>query len=192
MPTMRRDGYLEVGPTCTPFESDITIDEADELRRSVVWDYFDNMPVKTRALTETSDKTMVAVSFHDPDELSADQLPHMFAGAILSHTDLESWRMVITQAYYRRARHNNAQQRISTRFAVEVYDGQLVEAVRRVRVVRGVGDLTVAAIEKQMEEDVEEGHIVMQRRAYERYLNSDDCERAVDFLSKAVKRRKVS
>lgn len=186
MPTLRRDQYVEVGPACAPFESNITLQEAEDLRQVVVWDFFNNMPVHTPELTETSDKTMAAKAFHDTGG-ALYEAPSTFAGAMLRHIDEASWRMIIMQTKLRRARHNNAQQRIETRFNIEVFDDQLVEATRKMRIARGVGELTADAVERQMEEDVEDGYVVMQRRAYERYLTSDDCQRATEFLRSAVK-----
>lgn len=182
----RKDGYKSVGELCTPFDTDITLEQANALRTTVVWDFFENMPVKTPAYDETSDKTMAAKAFHDRSFDRVDELPSVFAGVVLRHIDAESWRMIIMQTKLRRARYNNAQQRIETRLNIEVLDGRLVEAIRKVRIVRGVGELTVAAIEHQMEEDVEDGYVVMQRRAYERKITPDDCDKATEFLHQTV------
>lgn len=188
MPTMRRDGYLEVGPACLPFDAAISIEDANELRRVVEWDFFEHMPVKTPQASDQTDKTMSAKAFHNRLSGDIDEIPSVFAGAVLRHIDQESWRLIIMQTKLRRARHNNAQQRIETRMNVEVFGGELAEAVRKVRVVRGVGELTVAAIEHQMAEDVEEGHVVMQRRAYERHVTAEDCNDAAEYLRKVVRR----
>jgi hypothetical protein len=188
MPTMRKDGFLEVGPACLPFDAELTLDDANDLRQAVVWEFFEHMPVKTLELTDSSDKTGCAKAFHNRTFESIEHGPGVFGGAVLRHIDEEAWRLRIMHTKLSRARHNNAQQRIETRMNVEVFDGQLAEAVKKVRVVRGVGELTAAAIEKQMEEDVEEGYVVMQRRAYERHLTQDDCAQAVEFLTRIVRR----
>lgn len=188
MATLRKDGYTEVGPICLPFEPHISLDEANELRRMVEWEFFEEMPVKTPRATDTTDKTMVAKAFHNRLGGDIDEVPSVFAGAVLRHIDLESWRMIIIQTKMNRARHNNAQQRIETRMNIEVSNGQLAEAIRKVRVLRGVGELTASAIEHQMAEDVEDGFIVMQRRAYERQITSEDCASTAEYLRRIARR----
>lgn len=187
----RKDGFKMVGPNCMPFENNISIDEAEDLHDVVMFDFFGKLPVKTPRLSEVADKSMCARAFHNqPYEDTAS--PSVFVGAMLHHMNQHTWRMNIMHTKLSRARHNNAQQRIETRMNVEVYDHQLVEAVRKMRVIRGVGELTVDAVERQMEEDTEEGYVIMQRRAYERHMTSDDCERAKDALYRTIKRAQAS
>ncbi|MCB9819793.1 hypothetical protein H6796_00585 [Candidatus Nomurabacteria bacterium] len=188
---LQNDGFKPVGPPCRPLECEISLDEANNLRQAVVWDFFDNMPVKTPFLSEDADKTMAAKAYHNSYDEN-DDTPSLFTGAVLRHIDEESWRMIIMQTKLRRARWNNAGQRVETRYNIEVLGGQLVEAVRKVRIIRGVGELSVSAVEHQMEEDVDEGsdggYIVVQRRAFERQVTQEDCGQIVDSLRRVARR----
>ena len=191
-PRVRRDGYTEVGPACAPFDCQIDLEDAETLRDVVAWDFFYHMNAKTRLLSDIEDKTVCAKSFHpELGQMAVTETPSVFAGAILHRRGLDDWRMVVMQSKSRQARWNNARQHIETRLNVEVFNGELVEAVRKVRVVRGVGELTVAAIENQMEEDSEAGFVVMQRRAFERQMTKEDCQAASEFLQRTVRRSKV-
>lgn len=178
-----RNGFTQVGPVCEMFDSKITIEQANDLRQEVLWNYFENVPVKTPEFTETSDKTLYGKTFDTAKmTLELDQ-PIMFAGALLRNIDAHTWRLVIMNTKMRRARHNNAQQRIETRYVVEAYENDVVEAVKRVRTVRGVGDLTPEMVVNQEYE--EDRH---QRRAFERHMTEDDCQQAVECLARVVKR----
>ena len=193
MGNIRHDGYTEVGSKCEPFTHDVSLEALLELRESVVENYFMHMPRVSREYGAAGTKVASAKAFHERFSGAADETPSVFGAAILrsmmfSDPDTDAWRLTIAQNRMQRSRHNNAPQRIVTRLKAEVFNDQIVEAIREVQVVRGVGELTVEAIEQQMIEDTEEGHIVMQRRAYERYLTEDDCQKAVEFLGKIARR----
>ena len=191
-PRVRPDGFLEVGPVCAPFDCQISLEDANDLRKVLIWDFFDKVDARTPIFTETEDRTLFGKGFRsDNHGLSMQESPSTFGGAILKHMSEDSWRMIIKGTKTRRSVWNNAQQRIETMFDVQVYNDELVEAVRRVKVIRGVGELTVDAIVNQMEEDVDEGYIVMQRRAFERHMTSEDCERAGVFLRQIAARSRV-
>lgn len=191
---MRPDGFTEVGPVCVPFDCQIDLEDAEALRDVLVQDFFHEMKgrAKTPLVTESEDKTICSQSFQpELREMSVVETPIIYVSTMLHHTSLDSWRMAIMQSKARRASWNNAQQKIATRLNVEVFNGRLVEAVRKMKIIRGVGELTVAAIENQTEEDTEVGHIVMQRRAYERHMTKDDCQWAIDFLQRTVRRSNI-
>lgn len=123
--------------------------------------------------------------------LELDQ-PIVFAGALLRNIDEHTWRLVIMNTKMRRARHNNGQQRIETRYVVEAYENDVVEAIRKVRTLREVGELVAPEyLEDQIEEGTYVGNTVMQRRAFERHMVEEDCEQAVETLTRVAKRAAI-
>ena len=189
---IRRDGFTEVGPVCVPFYSEISLDDANDLRNAIVWDFFNEFPAKTPYLSDTSDKTTFGKNFSSPLHDSAiHEMPNIFFGASLNHISSDTWRMILMYTKTKRVDWNNSPQRIETRLMMHVYKDQLVEAVRKVRVIRGVGELTVESIENQIDENTDTGYIALQRREYEQYIIPEDCERAKVYMHRAVKRAKV-
>ncbi|MGB3946185.1 MAG: hypothetical protein WBK76_05110 [Candidatus Saccharimonadales bacterium] len=193
MGVTRHDGYVEVGAKCEPFTHEVSLGALTDLRDAVVDEYFMRMPRVSRQYSDEGTKVASAKAFHEHFGDAYESTPSIFGAAILrsmtfDDPDIDSWRLTIAQNRMQRSRHNNAPQRIVTRLKVEVFNDQIVEAVREVQVVRGVGELTAEAIEQQMIEDTEEGHIVMQRRAYERYLTENDCRNAAAFLGRIAAR----
>lgn len=188
---VRKDGYTQISTGFHPTEFEIDVEEANELRNIVAWDFFDQVNARTPHVDDISDKTLFSKAFHDtaPDAVSLS--PGIFGGVILKHLDAVSWRMIIMQSRIQRARYNNAAQRIETKLQLEVSNNVLIEATRRVKIVRGIGELTVAAIEKQMEEDTEDGQVRMVRRAFDCQMGREDCENAIDFLDNLAKRALV-
>lgn len=197
MKEARKDGFVEVGSKCQPFEHEVSVDELNELRSAVVNGFFAEMPNVSRSYDNDVAKVACARAFHERDLGLVDQPPSVFGAAILrtvqfDDPEFDVWRLRVSQNRTQRSRHNNASQRIVTRLKVEVFNDQVVEAIREVRVIRGVGELTAEAIAQQMFEDTDEGHIVMQRRAYERYMTSRDCETAAQFLGQIARRAAVA
>lgn len=193
MSEVLNNGFTAIGSKCQPFEHEVGIDALNELRASVVQDFFAEMPRVSRSYGGDIAKVGCAKNINERIPGEIDQPPSIFGAAILrtvlfEDPDFDVWQLRIAQNRMQRARHNNAPQRIMSRLKVEVFNGQVVEAIREVQTIRGVGELTVEAIEKQMFEDVEEGHIVMQRKSYERYMTEDDCEKAVRFLGQIARR----
>ncbi len=197
MAEVQRDEYVQVGSDCELFVHKVGIEELSELRAAVVDEYFMQMPKVSRSYTEEGTKVACAKSFHETFANTYEEFPSFFGAAILrsmafEDPEVESWRLVIGQNRMQRSRHNNAPQRSVTRLKVEVFNNQVVEAIKQVHIVRGVGELTAEAIETQLTEDSEDGSVVLQRRAYERYVTADDCHAAVDFLSRIVRRTQAS
>lgn len=149
-----QNGYIQVGAGCGLFDSKITIDNANEVRDAVALDFFQRVPVKIPEFSDTDTKMMYGKYFRSsPDELEMN-VSSMFAGVVLRNMDQEIWRLVIMQSKSRRARYNNAPQRVQTRMVIEVIGDEVVEAVKRVRAVRGVGELAVPRIENRAEWEV--------------------------------------
>lgn len=193
MAEVRKDGFVAVGSKCGPFEHEVGIEELNGLRSAIVETFFAEMPKVSRSLDDNSVKVACAKAFHERDFGSAELAPSVFGAAILrtiqfDDPEFDAWHLRIGHNRTQRARHNNAPQRIVTRMKVEVFNDQVVEAVKEVKVIRGVGELTPEAIEQQLLEDTDDGHIVMQRRAYERYMTSQDCDKAAQFLGQIARR----
>lgn len=186
MSRIRRDGYTEIGTKCEPFESQLDIDEVNKLRDFVLRDYFLKVPNLHIRHEETYGKVSHAKLF--PNYSVDYDTPSVFGSALLKNLDSDSWRMIIMQTRTRRSSENTTQQRIVSRMNVEVLDDRVVEAVKKVQIVRGLGELTVESIERQMEEEGEEAAFYVERKAYERYMTVDDCDKATEFLGRITRR----
>lgn len=191
MPNMRKDGYTEVGSRCAPFESRVNLEEVNGLRDFLVNDYFLAVP----NLHVTSDENESGIAkiahaklFANKFAIDIDDQPSVFGSAMLRYLDADTWRMVIMQTRSRRRSENIGQQRIVSRYNVEVMGDDIVEAVKKVQIVRDIGELTLEKIERQMEEEYDGLAVEVERKAFERYMTPDDCAKAAEFLGRVTRR----
>lgn len=202
MPTERRDGYTEIGSRCWPFESKLSLDQATGLRDFVLNDYLLTVPKIHVTHYDTQSKVAHAKLFPNKFMEDVDDVPSVFGSAMLKNIDADTWRLVIMQTRTKRRSENIAQQRIVSRMNVEVMGDQVVEAVKKVQIVRGLGELTLESIEKAWVQN-DEGELPIavfvndksneqvyqvERKAYERHMTPVDCEKAVEFLGKMSRR----
>lgn len=179
---MRRDGYTVVGSVYTPNESQISLDEAEELRTTLVKDFFGHVPT---TIPKETDHGLVTRAMHGAYGLdSYDTAPTMLTGASLHIVAPHTWRMMISQAKLRRTYWNQAQQRVATYLQINVEDNHVTEAVRRVRIIRGVG--SAAATDSMSKHDRFMYNRPMQRRTFEHPMTSSDCYRAAHILRRPL------
>lgn len=179
---MTKDGYTVVGSICKPNESQISLDEAEELRTTLVKDFFGHVPT---TIPQEKGHGIVTRAMHGSYGLSSyDAVPTMLTGASLHVVTPHTWRMLISQAKLRRTYWNQAQQRVATYLRINVEDDHVTEAVRRVKIIRGVG--STATTDSMSEYDRDVYNRPMQRRTFEHPMTSIDCYRAAHILRRPL------
>jgi hypothetical protein len=191
MRRLRADGYEIIGSDCVPFQSRISLDEAVDLKEYLVHEHFMSVPNIRVTHTDTESRIAHAKSFPNKFVMDMDDHPSLFGSAMLKNIDADTWRLVIMQTRMKRGSEDAGQQRFVTRYNVEVYNDEIVEAVKKMQIVRDIGVMTVDSIVRQMDESSEtesDSKPQFERLAFERYMEPRDCATAKEFLGRVCRR----
>lgn len=178
---MRSDGFVQVGTAVPLGETLITFDDAAMVRDYLAYDFFDRVPAKTPRVSE-GNHIRFGKGFHRVGAVVQER--DMFAGAILRHTDQDSWHSIIALVKYCRSNVNNGPQRIESYYRLGAVGHTLTQATKEVRVLRSIGELTVESITTQQKPDI-------QRKAFQRPITVDDCGAVMGALERVANRAQV-
>lgn len=183
----RTGGYQEVGKPYRCGDVHISRADVDDLRSFVTDEYFVHLPASTTLLDDLTTRSVAKVGFYDAPMYDVEATDVMTM-ATLHEWSPDMWRLTVKQTRTKRA-ENTMPQRIETRYGIDVVNDEVLEAVRKMRILRGVGDLTVDMVHEDVTEEVDGDAI--QRRAYELPMEPEDCVRITEFLTRALKRAAV-
>lgn len=121
---LRRDGYTVVGSDISLQEVRITYDDAQGVKDYIMSEFFKGAPVRTPIADDKQDKTLFGKGFNPQYRVYGDDGdPSVFFGAMIRHTDLESWRLRVLMTRSSRSPHNGQPQRSEARYGIEFIGG---------------------------------------------------------------------
>jgi hypothetical protein len=182
---LRRDGYTVVGGDIGLQDVHISYDDAQEAKKYIMSEFFGRTPVRTPVADDKQDKTLFGKGFNPQHRVYGDDGdPSVFFGAMIKHTCLESWRLRVLMTRSSRSPYNGQPQRSEACYGIEVIGGDVIEAVKQTRVVRSIGDISIAYIEQGTD-------IGMERKMFERPMTPDDCARIIQAAQRVLRRMNV-
>lgn len=179
---IRSDGFVQIGMPVPLGETHIAYEDAAMVRDYLAYDFFDRVPAKTPQVSEHYNRTQFGKGLHRVGNIALDR--DLFAGAILRHTDQDSWHSIIALVKYCRSNVNNGPQRIESYYRFGAVDHTLIQATKEVRVLRSIGELTVESITAQQKPDI-------QRKTFQRPMTIDDCDDVMGALGRVANRVQV-
>lgn len=188
---MYRDGYKRIGDTSDFMESQISIQHADDLRRTIVNEAFSQNPTRINHMDLTRDEQdQLILSFSAFVGTKTKSAPtvdsimdrSIFLGTHYRQFPEDRWHLTITRNRMQRVDEGMSEARVRSVFKIVCWGDQVMEAKRTVKFVKATP--LVIALGARMTENTISAPPYYKRVGFTAPLTPEHCEEIAETITR--------